>query len=464
VKWRPLGTASSTPRSKAHVSSFLNPKTRADEAPECARGQQESTSSVTSSFSQLALIEPLQRALSAENYHTPTPIQAQAIPHLLAGRDVLGVAQTGTGKTAAFALPILQRLAQARVAPAPKSARALVLTPTRELALQIDESFRSYGRFLHLRQAVIFGGVGQQPQVAAMARGVDILVATPGRLLDLMNQRHVRFDGLSVFVLDEADRMLDMGFIRDVKRIVATLPKERQTLLFSATMPGDIASLAQSVLKSPVRVEVTPAASTVERIDQRVLFVDSGNKRSLLAEVLRDPQISRALVFARTKHGADRITKELARGKVQAAAIHGNKSQSARVQALESFRTGRVRVLVATDIAARGIDIDGITHVINFDLPHVPESYVHRIGRTARAGADGIALSFCSAEERDLLRDIEKLTRRKLAIVDNHPFARRDLRAPAATPQSQPQRSHGRPDHRRDQRPRQGYAPVAKRA
>jgi len=431
--------------------------------PESISGLQERTPSVNSSFSQLALIEPLQRALSAENYHTPTPIQAQAIPHLLAGRDVLGVAQTGTGKTAAFALPILQRLAQTRAAPAPKSARALVLTPTRELALQIDESFRTYGRYLHLRQAVIFGGVGQHPQVQAMARGVDILVATPGRLLDLMNQRHVRFDGLSVFVLDEADRMLDMGFIRDVKRIVATLPKERQTLLFSATMPGDIAALAESVLKSPVKVEVTPVSSTVERIDQRVLFVDHGNKRPLLAEVLRDPTISRALVFARTKHGADRITRDLARGKVEAAAIHGNKSQSARQNALERFRTGRVRVLVATDIAARGIDIDGITHVINFDLPNVPESYVHRIGRTARAGAEGIALSFCSAEERDFLRDIEKLTRRKLAIVENHPFARRDPQ-PAARPQAQPQRPHGHPASRRSRRPRQGYAPVAKRA
>ncbi len=439
------------------------------ERPERApRGLQERTLSVISNFSELALIEPLQRALSAENYHTPTPIQAQAIPHLLAGHDVLGVAQTGTGKTAAFALPILQRLAQNRVAPAPKSARALILTPTRELALQIDESFRTYGRFLHMRQAVIFGGVGQHPQVQQMARGVDVLVATPGRLLDLMNQRHVRFDGLTVFVLDEADRMLDMGFIRDVKRIVATLPKERQTLLFSATMPGDIASLAQSVLKSPIRVEVTPVASTVERIDQRVLFVDSANKRSLLAEVLRDPAISRALVFARTKHGADRITKELARGNVQAAAIHGNKSQSARQQALESFRAGRVRVLVATDIAARGIDIDGITHVINFDLPNVPESYVHRIGRTARAGAEGIALSFCSGEERDLLRDIEKLTRRKIAIVDNHPFVRRGGERPRPAAQAQPQRSHnGRPDQRRGgQRPqqRQSYGQVAKRA
>jgi ATP-dependent RNA helicase RhlE len=420
---------------------------------------------VTSSFSELALIEPLQRALSAENYERPTPIQAQAIPHLLAGRDVLGVAQTGTGKTAAFALPILQRLASARVAPAPKSARALILTPTRELALQIDESFRAYGRHLPLRRAVIFGGVGQQPQVAAMARGVDILVATPGRLLDLMNQRHVRFDGLAILVLDEADRMLDMGFIRDVKRIIAALPAERQTLLFSATMPGDIAALAQNVLRSPVRVEVTPVSSTVERIDQRVLFVDGASKRPLLAEVLRDPAIVRALVFARTKHGADRIAKDLAKSRVEAAAIHGNKSQSARQRALESFRGGRVRVLVATDIAARGIDIDGITHVINFDLPNVPESYVHRIGRTARAGADGVALSFCSAEERVLLRDIEKVTRRQLTVVEDHPFAH-TMPAPQAAPRSQ---HPGQPQHRRPRRRgrrhgRPGQAPAAQRA
>jgi ATP-dependent RNA helicase RhlE len=408
---------------------------------------------VISSFSELALIEPLQRALRAENYQTPTPIQVEAIPHLLAGRDVLGVAQTGTGKTAAFALPILQRLAERRATPAPKSARALVLTPTRELALQIDESFRRYGRHLHLRQALVFGGVGQQPQVAALARGVDILVATPGRLLDLMNQRHVRFDGLAVLVLDEADRMLDMGFIRDVKRIIAALPTERQTLLFSATMPGDIAELAKSVLRAPVKVAVTPVSSTVERIDQRVLFVDGGSKRALLAEVLRDPGIARALVFARTKHGADRIARDLERGRVSAAALHGNKSQSARQRALESFRAGRVRVLVATDIAARGIDIDGITHVINFDLPNVPESYVHRIGRTARAGTSGVALSFCSSEERVFLRDIERLTRRPLSVVDDHPFARRERQAPIAREPQRPANAEPRRRHRRRSRP-----------
>jgi ATP-dependent RNA helicase RhlE len=444
------------------ITAAFDPDQRAP-APRATGTNTKEPFTVISSFSELALSEPLQRALAAEDYRTPTPIQAQAIPHLLAGRDLLGVAQTGTGKTAAFALPILQRLAERRAAPAPKSPRALVLTPTRELALQIDDSFRRYGRHLPLRQAVIFGGVGQQPQVAAMARGVDILVATPGRLLDLMNQRHVRFDGLGILVLDEADRMLDMGFIRDVKRIIAALPRERQTLLFSATMPGDIAELAESVLRAPVKVEVTPVSSTVERIDQRVLFVDGGEKRALLAAVLRDPEIARALVFARTKHGADRIARDLERGKVRAAAIHGNKSQGARQRALESFRGGQVRVLVATDIAARGIDIDGITHVINFDLPNVPESYVHRIGRTARAGSSGVALSFCSAEERDLLRDIERLTRRRLAVVEDHPFARRDRSAP------QPQRTdaarpQGRRRHKRSRHPRPGADAVAQRA
>jgi ATP-dependent RNA helicase RhlE len=421
---------------------------------------------VTLSFADLDLVEPIQRALRAENYQAPTPIQAQSIPHLLAGSDLLGVAQTGTGKTAAFALPIMQLLSKTRAAPVAKSARALVLTPTRELAIQIADSFRTYGRHLHLRQAVVFGGVGQKPQVDAMARGVDVLIATPGRLLDLMNQRHIRFDNLSVFVLDEADRMLDMGFIRDVKRIIAALPKQRQTLMFSATMPSDIAGLADSILKSPVRVEVTPVASTAERIDQHVLFVDGANKRALLSEILRDPQIARALVFARTKHGADRITEQLERSNVNAAALHGNKSQSARQRALDGFRAGRVRVLVATDIAARGIDIDGITHVINYDLPNVPESYVHRIGRTARAGATGIALSFCSSEEREFLRDIEKLTRRKLAVVENHLFARRNTQEPAparATP-SPSRKPHPASNRHPRRRSKSGRVAVAGRA
>ena len=380
---------------------------------------------MTLSFSELALVEPIQRALRAENYEHPTPIQAQAIPHLLAGRDLLGIAQTGTGKTAAFALPILQRLAENR-APAPRnSMRALVLTPTRELALQIADSFRGYGRHMGLRTAVIFGGVSQGPQVDALRRGIDILVATPGRLLDLHQQGHVRYDGVSVFVLDEADRMLDMGFIRDIRRIVPLLPKQRQSLLFSATMPDEINRLIGTLLKDPVRVEVTPAATTVERIEQRVMFVDTGNKRALLASLLGDKTIARALVFTRTKHGANRVAEGLAKGGIGAEAIHGNKSQSQRQRALGNFRDGRTRVLVATDIAARGIDIDGITHVINFELPNVPESYVHRIGRTARAGADGIAISFCDHSEKGFLRDIEKVTRQKIAVAE-HAF-----RAPA---------------------------------
>ena len=380
---------------------------------------------MTLSFSELALVEPIQRALHAENYERPTPIQAQAIPHLLAGRDLLGIAQTGTGKTAAFALPILQRLSANRV-PAPRqSMRALVLTPTRELALQIADSFRAYGRHLGLRPAVIFGGVSQGPQVDALRRGIDILVATPGRLLDLKQQGHVRFDGVEVFVLDEADRMLDMGFIHDIRRIVPLLPKQRQSLLFSATMPDEINRLIGTLLKEPVRVEVTPAATTVERIDQRVMFVDGSQKRALLASLLGDRSIARALVFTRTKHGANRVAEGLAKSGIHAEAIHGNKSQSARQRALGNFRDGRTRVLVATDIAARGIDIDGITHVINFELPNVPESYVHRIGRTARAGADGVAISFCDHSEKAYLRDIEKVTRQKIAVAE-HAF-----RAPA---------------------------------
>jgi len=374
---------------------------------------------VTLSFSELALVEPIQRALHAENYETPTPIQAQAIPHLLAGRDLLGIAQTGTGKTAAFALPILQQLAANRVAAPRNSMRALVLTPTRELALQIADSFRAYGRHMGLRTAVIFGGVSQGPQVDALRRGIDILVATPGRLLDLHQQGHVRYDAVSVFVLDEADRMLDMGFIRDIRRIVPLLPKQRQSLLFSATMPDEINRLIGTLLKDPVRVEVTPSATTVERIDQRVMFVDAGNKRALLASLLKDGTIARALVFTRTKHAANRVAEGLAKGGFGADAIHGNKSQGARQRALSNFRDGRTRVLVATDIAARGIDIDGITHVINFELPNVPESYVHRIGRTARAGADGVAISFCDHSEKPYLRDIEKLTRQKIAIVEH---------------------------------------------
>jgi ATP-dependent RNA helicase RhlE len=408
---------------------------------------------VTLSFSQLALVEPLQRALHTENYERPTPIQAQAIPHLLAGRDLLGIAQTGTGKTAAFALPILQRLSATRVAFERGMVRALVLTPTRELAIQIGDSFRAYGRHLPLRLAVILGGVGQKPQVDALARGLDILIATPGRLLDLMNQRHVRLDRLSVFVLDEVDRMLDMGFIHDVKKVIAALPRDRQTLFFSATMPVQIESLAGGILKAPVRIKVTPAASTVERIDQRVYFVDTFNKRALLAEVLKDPAISRALVFTRTKHGADRVAEQLDRRGIRSGTIHGNKSQSQRQRALADFRAGKTRLLVATDIAARGIDIDGITHVINYEVPNIPESYVHRIGRTARAGADGVAISFCDASERPFLRDIEQLTRRPLTVVAGHPFPVAQavvvrLDSSRANQQRRPQRGDRPPHHK----------------
>jgi ATP-dependent RNA helicase RhlE len=375
------------------------------------------------SFEQLQLIDPLLRAVRAEGYVEPTPIQQQSIPHVLAGRDLLGCAQTGTGKTAAFALPILQRLtARPATAQGRRPIRALVLTPTRELATQIGDSFATYGRHTGLRHTVIFGGVGQDPQVRALRAGVDILVATPGRLLDLMSQGLVALSSLEVFVLDEADRMLDMGFIHDVRKVIAALPKKRQTLFFSATMPPDIQSLADSILTDPVKVSVVPQATTAERIDQSVYFVEKSDKRALLEHVLRDPAIARVIVFTRTKHGANRVADQLGRAGIQAEAIHGNKSQNARERALGNFKRGTTRVLVATDIAARGIDIDGITHVVNYDLPNVPESYVHRIGRTARAGASGVALSFCDLEEREYLADIERLIRMRVPVVTEHPF------------------------------------------
>jgi ATP-dependent RNA helicase RhlE len=386
------------------------------------------------SFAELGLIEPIQRAVRAENYATPTPIQVQAIPHLLQGRDLLGCAQTGTGKTAAFALPILQRLAGDPRRAGPKACRVLVLTPTRELAAQIAASFATYGRHLQLRRAVVFGGVGQTPQVQALARGVDILVATPGRLLDLMGQGCLRLDRLEVFVLDEADRMLDMGFIHDVQRVIRALPAKRQSLFFSATIPPEIVKLADGILTDPVAVGVRPAVSTADRIEQRVMFVAKADKRPLLGQVLQDAAIDRVLVFTRTKHGADRVVKQLAHDGVAADAIHGNKSQSARTRALERFRTGAGRVLVATDIAARGIDVDGISHVINYDLPNLPESYVHRIGRTARAGKSGIAISFCDAEERAYLRDIEALIKIRIPVID-HPW-----QPAAGAPKAAPQR------------------------
>jgi ATP-dependent RNA helicase RhlE len=375
-------------------------------------------------FAELGVAQPLLRALEAEDYHTPTPIQTRAIPALLAGKDMLGIAQTGTGKTAAFALPLLQRLAAERRRAGPRRSRVLVLAPTRELAIQIHDSMKTYGRHLGLRHAVVFGGVGQQPQVKAMAKGVDTLVATPGRLLDLMEQRHILLDRVEALVLDEADRMLDMGFIRDVRKIVADLPKERQSLLFSATMPAEVERLAADMLRAPVKVEVTPKVITVDRIDQRVLFVETRQKRAALAALLRDPQLSRVLVFTRTKHGANRVSADLDKAGIDAAAIHGNKSQQARQRALEDFRSGRKRVLVATDIAARGIDVDDVSHVINYELPHEPESYVHRIGRTARAGAAGVALSLCDASERGQLRGIERLIRRSLMVEGAKPEAR----------------------------------------
>ena len=373
-------------------------------------------------FTDLRLSEPILRAVTAEGYTTPSPIQAQAIPHVLEGRDLLGVAQTGTGKTAAFALPILHRLTAA--APQPghgRRVRCLVLSPTRELASQIGDSFRAYGKNTPVRHAVIFGGVGQGAQVQALRHGVDVLVATPGRLLDLMNQGFVDFRAVEVFVLDEADRMLDMGFIADIRRIIPKLPAQRQTLMFSATMPPDIRDLARTILRSPVSVHVTPVSSTAERIEQSVYFVDKKNKPRLLAHLLNTTAFSRCLVFTRTKHGADRVAKFLEKAGIGAAAIHGNKSQNQRERALANFKNGKTAVLIASDIASRGIDIDDISHVVNYDLSNEPETYVHRIGRTARAGASGEAISFCDHEERPYLAAIEKLTRRKLVVKNDHP-------------------------------------------
>jgi ATP-dependent RNA helicase RhlE len=414
-------------------------------------------------FEELNLIEPLLRAVRDEGYTEPTPIQEQAIGPLLTGRDMLGCAQTGTGKTAAFALPILQKLAADKGMTGPRKLRVLVLAPTRELAAQINESFQVYGKHTGVASAVIFGGVGQEPQVRAIRRGVDVLVATPGRLLDLMGQGLVKLNTVDTLVLDEADRMLDMGFVRDVRKIVATVPTQRQTLLFSATMAPDVQELAEDLLRNPVRVSVTPSATTVDRIVQSVYHVTTSDKRPLLEELLRDTKVERALVFTRTKHGADKVVKNLDKAGIEALAIHGNKSQNARTRALDRFKSGETRVLIATDIAARGIDVDGVSHVINHDLPNIPDSYVHRIGRTARAGADGIAISFCDAEERPYLRDIEKLIRKAVPIVKGHAFeanASRDV-APASRqaqpqgrrPQSSQRQPQGRPQQPHSQAP-----------
>ncbi len=370
-------------------------------------------------FDSLNLIEPILRAVKAEGYETATPIQGQAIPVILARKDVLACAQTGTGKTAAFALPILQLLNEAGPLPQnmPRKIRVLVLTPTRELATQIGESFTNYGRGLPIRNTVIFGGVGQNPQVRELRQGVDIVVATPGRLLDLMEQRLVYLGGLKILVLDEADRMLDMGFIHDVRRIISQVPKVRQTLFFSATMPPEIRKLSEQILTQPTRIEVTPVASTVDKIDQAVYHVEKRQKTSLLIKLLEDTQVSRALVFTRTKREANKVAEALNEARIKANAIHGNKSQGARERALESIKTGEARVLVATDIAARGIDIDQVTHVFNHDIPNISESYVHRIGRTARAGSAGSAVSLCGAEERGFLADIERLIRKKITVL-----------------------------------------------
>ena len=360
-------------------------------------------------FESLGLGEKLRRALRDVGYTEPTPIQSQAIPQLLQGRDLLGIAQTGTGKTAAFALPLLQRLDAESSRARPRRPKALILAPTRELALQIHEELERFGRYTSLRHAFIFGGVSQNPQVKALAQGLDVVVATPGRLLDLAGQRHIDLSEVSVLVLDEADRLLDMGFVRDVKRIVAQTPKSRQSLLFSATMPKEVAALAREILDEPIRVDVSPKQVTVEEIDQRVVMVGNGDKQRMLEHLLRDDEVSRAIVFTRTKHGANKVARKLERAGIVAEAIHGNKSQNARQRALRSFKNGDVGVLVATDIAARGIDVDAVSHVFNYELPHEPESYVHRIGRTGRAGATGAAWSLVDPSERNRLRAVERL-------------------------------------------------------
>jgi ATP-dependent RNA helicase RhlE len=386
-------------------------------------------------FKNLELIDPILKALTIEGYTTPTPIQQQAIPIVLQRRDLLGCAQTGTGKTAAFAIPVLQILHENKQRKF--GIKVLILTPTRELAIQIDESFAAYGKFTNTTHAVIFGGVSQGNQVKALKRGVDILVATPGRLLDLMGQGFVDLRSLDIFILDEADRMLDMGFIHDVKRVITKLPEKRQTLFFSATMPPEIQKLADVLLTNPAKVEVTPPSSTVDKIDQSLYYTSKADKQALLLHLLKEKNISNALVFTRTKHGADKVVKFLLRANVKSAAIHGNKSQNARQYALRDFKNGTIKVLVATDIAARGIDIDELSHVFNYDLPDVPETYVHRIGRTGRAGNTGIAIAFCDQEEKAELKDIEKLIVKKIPVVETHPFPLTESESAPAKPKTQ---------------------------
>ncbi|MDP2218488.1 MAG: DEAD/DEAH box helicase [Methanolobus sp.] len=406
-------------------------------------------------FKDLNLIDPLQRALTKEGYIAPTPIQVQAIPQLLKGKDLIGIAQTGTGKTAAFVLPILQKMHEKHKHTTPGFPRVLVLAPTRELAAQIGDSFAAYGHFLHFKHTVVFGGVSQVPQFKSITKGVDILVATPGRLLDLMDQGIVKLSGVEFFVLDEADRMLDMGFIRDVNRIVSMLPHKRQSLFFSATMSPQISELTRRLLTDPVRVEVTPQATTVERIEQKVFFVDQENKDALLLSLLQQDHLNCVLVFTRTKHRANKVAQTLNKNRVGADAIHGNKSQAHRTKVMESFRAGELQVLVATDIAARGIDIEDISHVINYDLPNEPENYVHRIGRTARAGAEGTAYSFCAADERSFLRSIEKLTRLEIDVMRHRYHSQRAQDAvgeeakPAPRKPRAPPRRPGHSTHKR---------------
>jgi len=427
------------------------------------------------SFQSLDLAAPILKSLSEEGYTQPTPIQSQAIPIVLKGTDLLGAAQTGTGKTAAFAIPILQLLSAAKPGhtipaadhgkPSPgnnrkndrqnRAIRSLIVTPTRELAIQIDESFRNYGRHTNLKTAVVFGGVNQKSQVSKLQRGVDILIATPGRLLDLMNQGYISLSAVEIFVLDEADRMLDMGFIHDVRKLLAALPRKRQTLFFSATMPPEIVKLSNDILHNPATVRVTPESSTVDAIRQGLYFVDKGNKKDLLIDVLQDADIRSALVFTRTKHGANKVVKILRSNNIEAEAIHGNKSQSARQQALGNFKDQITRVLVATDIAARGIDVDELQYVINYEMPNIPETYVHRIGRTGRAGADGTALSFCDAQEKAYLRDIEKLIGKKIPVVAGHDFPLVDHNPPEPPKQQKRQpRKHQNGNNSRNGSPK----------
>lgn len=389
-------------------------------------------------FESLYLINPILKALQDEGYKHPTPIQAQAIPVLLAGKDLLGCAQTGTGKTAAFAIPILQLLAGKPLYEKHKKIRSLIVTPTRELAIQIQESFDAYGRYLDLRCTVVFGGVGQTPQTDALRRGVDILVATPGRLLDLISQGFINLKDVELFVLDEADRMLDMGFIHDVKKLLVLLPSKKQSLFFSATMPPEIVKLADSILHNPAKVEVTPVSSTAETIQQYLYAVDKTNKNSLLLHILKDEKIKTVLVFTRTKHGADKVVKMLHKNNITAEAIHGNKAQNARQRALSNFKSGVTRVLVATDIAARGIDVDDLEYVINYEIPNIAETYVHRIGRTGRAGANGTAFSFCDHDEKPYIKDIEKLISKRIPMAEENPFPLNEVRTSEGTEIKQP--------------------------